>query len=291
MFSLSSKWAFISLFVVAAGLAFEQPLEAQLINVGTPFNTVGDTYFERMGVNFGFSIPGGRGNGSRIVGLNPLGQPTPNINFTQNGFGSAVPPFGGYDPAASARTGFGVITPGGGGFSLGFEFGKGSSRTSTSTVPSITVPNGYGGSIGNGVNRPFVTGLVPVVFSGDQTVPLTRPVPTGPYNGVTKALETGQLHLGGPVIRPVSPGPVSYAPEYSSAESSDISVAAIKAQQAAAEKAQANELNSALSSIDELIQQRDFVQARKNIWKALRATEDRSLKSTLRQRLADIRGM
>lgn len=290
--SFSTKFLSLgSLLGLVFGLIPTPELSGQMINVGTPFNSVSDSFYERNGVNFGFSIPGGRGNGSRIVGLNPQGMITPNINFNQNGFGSAVPAFGGYDPGASARTGFGVFNRNGGGFSLGFELGKGSNRSITSTVPSVTVPNGFGGSVQSGAFRPFVTGVIPVVSSGNTFLPRATPVQPAPYNGVTQAMQSGQLRLGGPVEpAPVKPGPVNYAPERSSAESSDISVAEIKARRAAAIRAKQERLEYLIQSISELEAERDFVQARANIWEAIRMTDDKALKANLREQLKAMRG-
>jgi hypothetical protein len=64
-------------------------VRAQNINTQTPFTSVNDSYYENFGVNFGFSIPGGRGNGSRVVGYGPQGQLLPNLVF-QNGSGGAI---------------------------------------------------------------------------------------------------------------------------------------------------------------------------------------------------------
>ncbi len=290
-YSISMLLTFSSILAIVFGGGTTQTACAQMINVGTPFNTVTDSYYERNGVNFGFSIPGGQGSGSRIVGLNPLGMVTPNINFSQNGFGSAIPPFGGYDPGASARTGFGFINSRGGGFSLGLEFGKGSSRSVTSTVPSLTVPNGFGGFIQSGASRPFVTGLVPVVSSGNQILPMYRPVEESPYNGVTRAIESGQLRLGGPVeARPVDSSPINYGRENSSAETSDIGVAAIKAHRAAAARAEKQRLEYLVSSIADLEEKREFAQARSNVREAIKLTDDKALKANLREQLKGLRG-
>lgn len=290
--SFSAKlMSFSSLLGLVCSLMATPELNAQMINVGTPFNSVNNSFYERNGVNFGFTIPGGRGNGSRIVGLNPQGMITPNINFTQNGFGSAVPPFGGYDPGAGARTGFGVINRNGGGFSLGFELGKGSNRSITSTVPSVTVPNGFGGSIRNGAIRPFVTGVIPVVSSGNSFVPRATLMQPAPDNAVTRAVQSGQLRLGGAVEpTPVELGPANYSPEFSSAETSDISVAEIKARRAAKIRAKEERLEYLIQSISELEEDRNFVQARANIWEAIRLTDDKSLKARLREQLKGLRG-
>ncbi|TWU49359.1 hypothetical protein [Rubripirellula reticaptiva] len=46
---------------------------------------------------------------------------------------------------------------------LNFNFGQSSSRSISSTTPSITTMDGYPGSITSGTVRPFVVGLTPVV--------------------------------------------------------------------------------------------------------------------------------
>lgn len=156
--------------VVACGLAslltLPESATAQFTRIGTPFQTNTESFYERIGVDFGFALPaGGNPNGSRIVGLNPDGSFTNNgsIRFTQGSAASAVPPFGGYDPAADATFGYARVNPNGGGYSLGFRLGQGNSRTSTVAAPSIVVPNGVPGSFSDSQLRPFVTNVVPVV--------------------------------------------------------------------------------------------------------------------------------
>ena len=268
------------------------PLTAQQINVQTPFNTVSDSFFSRNGVNFGFSIPGGRGSGSRVVGLGPQGQLTPNLNFTQNGVGSAVPAFGGFDPGAAARFGFGNFNRNGGGFSLGFEFGQGSNRSSISTVPSITVPNGFGGSIGNGFRRPFVTGVIPIVSSGGVSQPKYSPVPHRPNNAVTEAVQSGQLNLSnlGSAPEPHHEGPVNYSNEKSSAQSSDIGVAAIRAQQARQEDAKRAEAQTLIQDAEQFESRGDYRMARVSLRDAIKLVDDESLKVELQAKLKTLRG-
>ena len=154
---------------------------AQQVQIGTPFNTVTDEYYERIGVGFGFTLPASpnfRRNGGRgIVGLLPNGQIDPRgITFSQGSVNSAVPPFGGFDPGAQGQFGF-AVRKGGGGFNLNLFGGKGSSRTLTSQTPSIVVPNGVPGTIADQTLRPFVTGITPVVGSfslgGEPSVPIS----------------------------------------------------------------------------------------------------------------------
>ncbi len=150
---------------LAAYLSMVSAVSGQMIGVTPSMSTSSSMGFERMGVGFGFRLPAAVGPGSRIVGLGPGGQLFPNVSFGQNSFGSAIPGFGGYDPNASGRIGFGRIGDGGGGFSLLLEMGKGNSRTLSSVAPSIIVPNGQGGAMFDGEIRPFVTGTIPVVGS------------------------------------------------------------------------------------------------------------------------------
>ena len=143
---------------------------SQMINVETPFTTASDSFFENFGVNFGFQIAGGgtAGGRSRVVGLLPGGQISPNGNlvFSQNSAGSAIPQFGGYDPNTSATFGYINSTGNGSGYSLGFDLSSGSTRTLTSQAPNVTVFNGQSGTVNSNQLRPFVTGIIPVVGLG-----------------------------------------------------------------------------------------------------------------------------
>ena len=230
------------------GMAF--PAVAQQIGIQTPFNTARDSFYERMGINFGFQFAGGRGPGSRIVGYNPLTQTAGGpIVFSQNGFGSAIPPFGGYDPNTSGRFGYAYVRPDGGGYHLGFELGQGSTRSLTNQTPSIVVQNGFGGSVFDGSFRPFVTGVIPVTGAGMY-------VPRTVDNAVTRAIQSGQLNgtyersSGGAERASQRPAPpVSYSRSDSSAQHGDISVAEIKRQR---EKAAERDRQEYLDLVDQL---------------------------------------
>jgi hypothetical protein len=131
----------IALVAVALTFTIARTGNAQQTTVGAGMHNVGDGYFEGGGV--GFSARG------------------PNW-FFNNGGGGAIPPFGGFNPAAGASLGFGFAGPG---FSGGFNINaaQGSSRGMSSTAGSITVPNGGTGFIGDVIQQPFVTSVVPVV--------------------------------------------------------------------------------------------------------------------------------
>ncbi len=112
----------------------------QMINTTVPFQQLGSSFFENTGVTWSLSGP----------------------NFFANSGNAVVPPFGNFDPNSGLRTGiaFGNGKTRG---TLGFTFGQGSSRSITSTAPSITTMNGVPGSITSQTIRPFVTGITPVV--------------------------------------------------------------------------------------------------------------------------------
>ena len=264
-----------------------RPVAAQQIGIATPFTTTSDSFYERMGVDFGFSLPGGRGPGSRIVGLMPNGQFTPNGNliFRQGGSASAVPPFGGYDPGANARFGFNYLNRGGGGFSLGFDFGKGSNRSMTTTTPSMVVQNGQGGTFTDGVYRPFVTGVIPVVGNGQ------RPQPYFIDNAVTRAIQSG--------VDLTAPHPADDAHEeaatpslrhpFSSARTGDVSVAEIKAQKSRQRKQRDAEFAAQLEQVKTAEANEDYRVARIHLRKAIRLCQDASQKEALKSHLQEIR--
>jgi hypothetical protein len=258
-------------------------LFAQQIAVSTPFNSVSDSFFERQGVNFGFSFPGGRGPGSRIVGYGPGGI-QPNISFGQGGFGAAIPPFGGYDPNADARFGFARMGPNGGGYALGFQMGQGNTRSNVSTTPSIVVQNGFGGSIIDGAFVPFVTGVTPVVGGGANFV-------APPDNAVTRAIGSGQLDLTSPVENDeVIPAARTYSNPQSTAQSGDLSVAAIKAARAAAIAEKQKQLDSLIKLADSHRENGEFKEARIAMREAIRVCDDDSQKKKLRQMLSELSG-
>jgi hypothetical protein len=132
---------------------------AQQVQLTAPYHILNDSYYENFGSGFGLSNRG------------------QNWFFNTGPANSAVPPFGGYDPAANASFGFGGIT--GGGTRFGFDWlgSQGSSRSHVMEAPTLVVPNGGSGSLFSGSIRPFVTGVVPVVgnTSTGPMVPVMTP--------------------------------------------------------------------------------------------------------------------
>ena len=281
--SLFLAMAFV--FVVGqSSLVPSLSLMAQQIQVATPLTNTSSSYYERMGVNFGFNFRGGRRPGSRIVGLMPNGQFTPNGNlvFQQGGMNSAIPPFGGYDPNANARFRFSRVNPSGSGFSLGFDFAQGSSRSMTSTTPSIMVQNGHGGSITSGAYRPYVTGIIPV--SGNY---IQRPTPFFTDNAVTRAIQSrADLTRRSPrEERAVTRTSRTYSNPFSTAQTGDISVANIKAQRAQRAIDEAHKYRALLNSAAKAESEGDFRVARINLRDAIKkcpsATEKEELQTWL----------
>jgi hypothetical protein len=143
------------------------PAAAQYSAIATPFHTANDSFFENMGIGFGFSLPGagfrpGDDRGpSGTIGLGPTGRPNSRLPFVQGG--GVAPPFGG-GGAVAPMGGFGFGTAGGGlNTSVVGGFSQGSSRSIVSETPMVVVPNGGQGTFIDATQRPFVTGFIPVV--------------------------------------------------------------------------------------------------------------------------------
>ncbi len=146
---LRYSWGVAALALAVVGVS---EARGQYSKVAAPFGTAGDSFYENIGVGWGFRGP----------------------NFSFNSVGPAPPPFGGHIPGADAS--FGVSGRGNGfGFNFNVTAGQGSSRTFTSQTPTLVVPNGVPGFLFDGQQRPFVTGLIPVVGAGALTPPASTP--------------------------------------------------------------------------------------------------------------------
>lgn len=202
--------AFVVTAILPVLLFFDAKISnAQLIQSSSPFTTINNSFYERIGIDFGFSIGGTRvpniNDRTRgVFGYGPGGI-QPNLTFSQGGVNSAVPAYGGYDPNADATFGY-QVRNGGSGYHLGLRFGKGNTRTLTNTTPTIVTQNGATGSIFSGSVSPFVTGIVPVVgrgggysVSGNSVV----------YNNPVE-MKLRQLHLEQAARKSQPQGQVSY---------------------------------------------------------------------------------
>jgi general secretion pathway protein D len=159
------------------------------------FLTMTDEFFERIGIDFDFSINDNSGltpaealadrrpvSGSRVVGWTDANLPTDNLDlrFTQGSFGAAQPIFGatGFSPATGGSFGFAILSD----IEVFFliNAAKGDTRTLITQAPTVTMFNGQAASINDGAQRPFVTSVVPIV--GDFAVahqPIITLLPDG----------------------------------------------------------------------------------------------------------------
>jgi len=254
-------------------MAAARPAAAQtMIEVATPFNSISDDSFERMGVGFGFSLQGGQGPGSRVVGLLPNGQLNPNgdLVFGQNSVASALPQAGGFDPNAQATFGFGVLS-GGNQFNVGLFMGKGSERSISSVTPSVVMHNGQTASIFSGQLQPFVTGITPIIGDG------WGGLPGGAFGwgagGDGEYWDTGRSSGAGGAAPAAGPPPTR-----STATEGAASVEELRRQR---QQRLAGEAQARLAGIDEfLAKARQFVEAKRygaarvNLQRAIRLIGD-----------------
>jgi hypothetical protein len=243
---------------VMLGLAV--PVAAQDIVVTTPTTRLGDSYFERVGVHWGMAFGG----------------PSSNVFafFNQGSAGSAIPPFGGYDPAGDAQFGFNQVNQNGSGFSLGFTMGKGFSRTMTTSAPSVVVPNGGIGSIFDGSFRPFVTGLIPVVGEpGDKVEPyIPTYQPPAPSAGPrwSDILNSDLDDEPRPANRDVQ---VNYGNYNSTAQQGALSVDEIRRQRDVTLAAEEREIQELLAKAAQYEEAGEISRARGMYRKAIKRTE------------------
>ncbi len=249
-----------------------------LLTLGAPFQSGSDGFFENVGVNLGFNIPGGSmTGGSSVVGLTSQGALNPGgINFGQGGAGAALPPFGGFTPGSGSGFGF-TINTGRGSASFNITADQGSSRSLVSQSGSLTLMNGGTGSISATSLRPFVTSVTPVVggFAGAAQPQFMMPGFARPVSDFgTSALGERLERLGGATgprggggaanasaVAPVGSDaalapadPISrdlVASRESSAGRPTAGVAEIRAQQAAEDQAAVAELRKILAQADE----------------------------------------
>ncbi len=138
--------------------------------------TLTDNFFERIGIDFDIEIDDNvdpaqiqDDSGSSVMfGMDSAG-PTVDLDmvFDQNdAYNSAVPMFGAYDAGTAAQFGFAILSDIEVFFLL--EVAQGDTRSNVLTAPKVTLFNGQTASVSDLSQRPFVTGLSPVV--GDFAV-------------------------------------------------------------------------------------------------------------------------
>ena len=191
---------------------------AQYSFIQTPFNSASHSYYENIGTTWGVQGRGWFFN---------FGGPGPGV----------APAFGGFDPNAQTNLGFGFRGNGvSGRFSL--TAGQGSDSFISTATPGVTVPNGGMGFFSDVQQRPFVLGIIPVV--GEPVSPLKwrleRMAELGNSPGAGNLSDEGSA----------SDKATGSSSGNSSAERGDLSVAAIRAQQAAEDEAKSAEIEALL---------------------------------------------
>jgi hypothetical protein len=203
------------------------------ISVSSPVQRLGDSFFERIGTDFGWGIRGRRGGAF----------------FNQGSFESALPPFGGHNPAADAYFGYGMRSNNAD-LSFGLAAGQGSSRSIISQAPSVTMSNGGVAGVADGMLQPFVTGIIPVVgaFRASPLLERLHRLRSLRRQQPSAAAEDDEPMTVRPPDRRSQPTPLTLAaPGSSTAERGDISVAEIRARQAAEEGAKQREVQGLIA--------------------------------------------
>ncbi|MEZ6105909.1 MAG: hypothetical protein R3B96_07260 [Pirellulaceae bacterium] len=149
------------------------------ITIEVRFITLQDDFFERIGVDFDFQVRDNHGldangnpalpinAGTGVAGLAAPSSASPtftsdgDITFSQNTFGSAVPQFGGFDPNTAANFGFAILSDIE--VYMVLQAAKGDTRTNILQAPKVTLFNGQTANVIDLTQRPFVTGIIPVV--------------------------------------------------------------------------------------------------------------------------------
>lgn len=196
-------------------LAQLRRLQDLQVTIEVRFITLNDNFFERVGIDFDFSIgtdtPYSRATSgattnipnflsvpnpsdsiprSTVIGLQNTGGgdavPTTDLNipFTQNTFAAAVPQFGGFQPANAANFGFALLSDIEVFFLL--QASAGDTRTNVLQAPKVTLYNGQQAFVNDTAARPFITQIIPVV--GDFAA-AHQPVVTVLNEGTTLSVQ------------------------------------------------------------------------------------------------------
>ena len=152
------------------------------VTIEVRFITLSDRFFERIGVDFDFNIDDNTGLNSFVdlltnppqgpfddnsrsiaIGLGATGAPTSTLDlqFTQGGFTSTRPQFGGFDANTAGQFGFAILSDIEAFFVL--EAAQGDDRTNVLQAPKVTLFNGQNAFVSDTSQRPFVISVIPVV--------------------------------------------------------------------------------------------------------------------------------
>ena len=156
----------VACWMALAGLTWSPfVLVAQQATVQAPLHTLGDSFYERIGLQWGLNFPGGF------------------ARFGGPSFG--MPPTGRFDPNSGLNFGFGFRGGNVNGF-LNGAFAQGFQRSFVTQAPILTLTNGLPGYVGDASVSPFVVGSIPVV--GGAPVLSTPRTPTYPSGAGSDAV-------------------------------------------------------------------------------------------------------
>lgn len=143
------RWLFTSGVLILVGMAPYSAI-AQQVTFGTPLWVGSQSFVSAANVNFGLQF---RSPGSEMF-------------FRSGGYSAGLPasPIARFAPTDGWSLGV-AGAKGGWSWGLGIQGIQGSSRQAASVTPMLTVPDGGFGFINSSLQRPFVTGIVPVVGS------------------------------------------------------------------------------------------------------------------------------
>ncbi|MFP6575210.1 MAG: hypothetical protein VB912_08670 [Pirellulaceae bacterium] len=141
------------------------------ITIEVRFITLNDNFFERIGIDFDFEIDdnvnvddiGDDRGPSVLFGLDQQG-PTVDLDLVFNqgdAYNAAMPMFGGFDAGSAANFGFALLSDIEVFFLL--QVAQGDTRSNVLTAPKVTLFDGQQASVSDTSQRPFVTGVQPVV--------------------------------------------------------------------------------------------------------------------------------
>ncbi|MEO2021664.1 MAG: hypothetical protein ABGX05_07535, partial [Pirellulaceae bacterium] len=142
------------------------------ITIEVRFITLNDNFFERIGIDFDFEIDDNvnvndanqdDSGPSVLFGLDE-GGPTVDLDLVFNqgdAYNSAIPMFGGFDAGSAANFGFALLSDIEVFFLL--QVAQGDTRSNVLQAPKVTLFDGQQASVSDTSQRPFVTGIVPVV--------------------------------------------------------------------------------------------------------------------------------
>jgi len=179
-----NRWKLIVFAAIVTAAAGSGQAIGQQVSVSAPFRQVNESFFERIGISWGFNAPG--------------------VNFAFNSAGLAQPPFGGYDPQAGLRTAFLVAWPGGKNAWFNIEASQGFRRSVVTETPIITLWNGQPGFFADSSVTPFVISYIPVVGGFPSVIsldPRLPPVFPETYGGFLDGDGAHQTNPGAAALR------------------------------------------------------------------------------------------